>query len=71
MSDDRRKTKEEVERIISAETYDTIEEALAAAQAISDPGGVIQIHRTSCDESQGCTCEPIVIVHRGGEGAEA
>lgn len=51
-------------------TYDTIEEAIAAAMEELEPGGIVEIHDEDCeseDGETGCTCEPLELVI----GAEA
>ena len=66
---DKKRTKEEIEKILCAERYPNVEAAIAAAQAMSEPGDLIQIHASSCavdgPTDDGCTCEPIVVIHRG------
>jgi hypothetical protein len=42
--------------------YDTLDEAIAAAMAELEPGGVLQVHSEDCqseDGEEGCTCEPL------------
>lgn len=48
------------------ETYETIDEAIVAAMAQLEPGGIVAIHDEDCahdgeDEST-CTCEPLELV---------
>lgn len=59
-------TKEEIERLLCAERYSSRAEAIAACQALSEPGDEIEIHSEDCtiDTEDECTCEPIVVVHR-------
>lgn len=46
--------------------YETIEEAIAAAMAELDPGGIVQIHDADCEQDDAdetkCTCEPLELV---------
>lgn len=45
--------------------YASQAEAIAAAQAVSKPGDIIQVHDAECeidDNEDGCTCEPVVLV---------
>lgn len=48
------------------ETFDTFEEALAAAMIDVPDGQSVIIHGTECDldETDECTCEPVVHVVR-------
>lgn len=43
--------------------YDTIEEAIAAAMAELEPGGIVVIHHEDCEQDdeddEACTCEPL------------
>lgn len=51
-------------------TFDTLDEAIAAALADLEPGGTLSIHADDCeseDGETGCTCEPLVMT----TGAEA
>ena len=44
--------------------YDTLDEAIAAAMADLDPGGVVTVHAEDCksdDGETGCTCEPLTL----------
>lgn len=44
--------------------YETIDEAIAAALAELERGGVLTIHGEECeseDGEEGCTCEPLVL----------
>lgn len=52
------------------EGYETQEEAIAAALAELDPGGVLQVHADDCemvDDEEQCTCVPLTLT----VGAEA
>jgi hypothetical protein len=60
-------SKDQIEAILCAEKYRSREEAIAACQAVSEPGDEIHIHDPDCevdDNDEGCTCEPIIVVHR-------
>ena len=60
-------TAEEIEEILCAESYGSREEAIAACQALSEPGDLIEIHAPDCKVDDGeCTCEPDVVVHSRG-----
>lgn len=64
---DRRAT---VARFDNDDTYETIDEAIAAALAELEPGGWVDIHEEHCeseDGEDGCTCEPMRLV----KGAQA
>lgn len=59
-------TKEEIEALLCAEKYRSRAEAVAACQAVSEPGDLIEIHDADCEvDEQECTCEPELVVHRG------
>lgn len=63
-----KRTKEEIEAILTAERYGSREEAIAACQALSEPGDVIVIHDFDCevdDNDEGCMCTPVEVIHRG------
>lgn len=63
-----KRSKEEIEAILCAERYPTREVAIAACQAVSEPGDLIEIHEAECEideNDEGCTCEPVVVEHRG------
>ena len=46
--------------------FDTLDEAIAAAMAQLEPGGVVAIHDTECEhdgeDEDTCTCEPLELV---------
>ena len=57
-------------RELNTDEYDTLDEALAAALACVDPGGVVSVHADDCeseDGENGCTCTPLMLTL----GAEA
>jgi hypothetical protein len=64
-----KRTAKEIEAILCAETYPSRDVAVAAAQAVSEPGDIIEIHQPECQVDipgvERCTCEPEVVVHRG------
>lgn len=44
--------------------YDTLDEAIAAAMADLDPGGLLTVHAEDCESEDGetnCTCEPLTL----------
>ncbi len=47
-------------------SYDTIDEAIAAALAEVGPGGIVVIHDADCEQhdadEEHCTCEPLELV---------
>lgn len=51
------------ETLDDEQSYDTLEEALAAAIKMLDPDGVISIHSEDCghdgEDDTSCTCTPI------------
>ena len=53
-----------------SESYDTIEEAIAAAIQMLDPDGRISIHSEDCahdgEDDASCTCTPIEL-HLGAQ----
>jgi hypothetical protein len=53
-----------------AQGYDTQEEAIAAALAEIEPGGIVSVHALDCemeDDEDECTCTPMVIQVGGAE----
>jgi hypothetical protein len=63
--------REEVTDDPDVETYDTIDEAIAAALASLSPGDTVSIHHEECEHDgesdDSCTCVPMVLT----VGAEA
>jgi hypothetical protein len=55
----------DVQRLDNDETYETIDEAIAAALSELEPGGRLDIHEEHCESDDGgddCTCEPMTLV---------
>lgn len=55
----------EVNGVLDADEYETLDEALAAAMEQVGDGGIVTIHAEDCeieDDEDSCTCEPMTLV---------